>query len=285
MKFPRAVLFLGLLGFCGCAGLVFKNEAVSFDSPAQVLHIEEVQPDEREQKGIVLRLLPPDTNESKAEESLKIYSQLHDNRGLRFDLHESITHTFKRIEGKDSYILRSVTVFSNEGGQITEEAEVSPRGEILRFIEGRHDSKIGKFNVLNESRTPSLPEGPVKTGDKWTFTEKMDARMESAFVKEKDPTPYVVQSESELAGFAVVNGRRCAVVKTKSAQDKKETMKVLWKTLTAAIHADIEETEYLDYAKGEIVGRVTWTRSHSVFADLKMEDNGISQAIYRLKEN
>ncbi|MDD5085852.1 MAG: hypothetical protein PHE61_07420, partial [Candidatus Omnitrophica bacterium] len=278
------IALVGLLSVGGCAYMSSKNEPVSFNDPALVLKITESKPTPEESNGISLRLLVPPKNEIHAEEDLKVYSQLHDGRGLSLNLRQKITVTYKPVAGKDSYIQHTVITFEGEGGKVTEALEISPRGEIVRFIEGHHKSKIGKFRILSESRTPMYPEGPVKIGDKWRYEEKVDARLESFWIKEENPTPYNLQADSQLTGFAQVNGHRCAVIKTTSTQTKTEIMKILLNTVTVDIRSAVEETAYLDYANGILIAKVTQTRSHSLFPSLNMEDDGVSQSIYRVIE-
>ncbi len=277
----QRVLGAGLLVLSGCVGLDLKSGPVSFESPAAVLNLKEVATNAEELNGVTLRLLVPAAKQIQAEEHLKLYSRLRDNHGLSLDLKQKIVTTYHPVAGKDSYIQRTVVTFE-KGGEITEDVEISPRGEIFHFIDGRHESPAGKFQVVNESRTAVYPEAPVKSGDKWNYEEKMDVRLDSFWVKEKNPTPYEVKAESQLTGFAEALGRRCAVIKTVSTESKKETMKILFKTVTADITTTIEETDYLDYAHGILAGKVTQTRSHSVFPDLKIEDDGVSQSIYHL---
>lgn len=278
--FPR-MFFISLFLLSGCAGLNFKSEPVYFDQPEILLNIKEVDPTPAEAAGINLRLLMPESRESRAEENLKIYSQLHDGQGMSLNLRQKITITYKPVEGKDSYIQRTVTAFEGEAGRIVEEMEITPRGEILNFIEGYHESKAGKFKILNQTRTPIYPENKVKPGDRWSYEGRIDARLDSFWIAEKNPTPYVVAAESRLTGFADLNGRHCAVIKTRTTQTKAGTLKVLFRTVTVNITAEIEETDYVDYAAGLLVGRVTKSSSRSVFPDLKMEDEGVSQAIYK----
>lgn len=276
--------FLAAVIFCGCAALDIKNQEVAFESPETVLNLRPLQPNARELQGITLRLLPPQSGEIHAEERLKLYSQLRGNQGMALDLSQQIKITTQPAAGKDAYVQRTVTTFNKGAGEITDAVEVSPRGEVLRFIEGRHESQAGKFEVLNMTRTPLYPEVPVKIGDKWNYSETMNVRLESFWVKEKNPEPYIMKAESTLTGFAEALGRRCAVIKTVSTQTKKMSLKVLFKAIDADITTNLEETDYLDYQRGLLIAKVTQTRSRSVFQQAKMEDQGISQAIYKVIE-
>ena len=274
---------LALLFESGCAGLQFKSETVSFDSPAKILQLKEVEPNAEELNGVTLRFLVPESRELHAKERLKVYSRLKDNQGMALDLDQNVLMTFRPVEGKDSYVQRTVATFEN-GGEILEEIETSPRGEILKLIEGKHDSPAGKFNMISETRTPMVPQEAVKIGDRWTYDSSMDVRLESFWIKEQNPTPYQVKAESELTGFAEALGHRCAVIKTVSKETKNEVVKVLFKTIDATIETEIIETAYLDYKHGWIVGKVTESKSHTVFQNLKIEDHGISQSIFYVTE-
>jgi hypothetical protein len=284
-KLKPAVLtlfYLSIFLFNSCTGLDFKFEPVSFVSPAEILQIKEVQPTEQELQGIVLRIQPPASGQSTAEERLKIYSRLKDSQGMSLDLYQKITMIFKPVPGKNSFVQKTTSVFDKGAGEITEEAEFSPRGEVLKYISGRHESQAGKFQVENLTRNPVYPQEPAKIGDQWTYEEYLKVKLESFWVKELNPTPYEMKSQSTLKGFAELAGRRCAVIETTSVQSKEMTLKVLFKTITADIRTTIQETEYLDYAKEEIVGRVTLTTTDSSFPGTDIQDHGQSQSIYRL---
>lgn len=260
----------------------FKFESVSFVSPAEVLNIKEVEPNAQELQGIVLRLQPPPEGQLKAEENLKIYSRLKDGQGMSLDLHQQITMNFVPVPGKNSFIQRTSSLFDKGAGQITEEAEISPRGEIIQFIAGRHESQAGKFQVESQSRTPVYPQEAVKVGDEWAYDEYLKVKLDSFWVKEKDPTPYELKAKSKLTGFAEVAGRRCAVIQITSNQFKKMTLKVLFKTITAEIRTTLQVTEYFDYARGLVAAKVTQTTSDSSFPGTSIQDHGQSQSLYRL---
>jgi hypothetical protein len=242
-----------------------------------------VPPTDEESQGILLRLQMPPSGVIKAKEELEIFSQLRDGQGIHVLLHQNSKIAFSPVAGQDGFLQKTVTTFQGKGGQILEEIEVSPRGEILRLIRGHHQSPAGLFTVVSAARTPVYPEGLVKPGDSWRYEEKMDVRLKSVWVKEKNPTPYLRQVQSVLMGFAEVNGHRCAVIKSLSDAFKTGELKILFKTVILHIQTHIEETEYLDYKRGMVIARITKTTSHSASPSTGLEDHGLSQSLYTVE--
>lgn len=277
MKVKKFIVLFFLLN--GCATLHMTEAPVVFEDPLARLGVQPVEPTTEEEGGVLLRLIPQEGKAYFREENL-IYANIREGRGIRLDLVMDREDTFRPGSLRDSYVLFSETVFQGQKGRLVEEKEMTVRGEILRFIRGFHDSKIGKFKILDWSRTPMFPEGPVKIGDRWSYEEKMEAKIDSFWIKELTPAPHTIKAESTLEGFALVKGARAAVIRTRAVQSKRENFKVLFKKIVFDIETEMEETLYLDYVHGKILGRVTRSRSKTTAANIPLQESGESQSIF-----
>jgi hypothetical protein len=264
----------------GCAGLMLHERDVIFENQYQILGIQEFQPNQTEQAGIILRLNPAPAGLRKAREEDLIYVGIQDKRGKELKLIENQTETFKPGSRTDSYIDSTQTTFEGQSGRLNDELEVTTRGEIVRFIRGDHKSKLGNFRIVAWKRTPALPEGPVKIGDTWSYEETMDVRLDSWLAKEKDPQPYKIKATCALTGFALVKGKRAAVLKIHATQKKHEILKILFKELAMDVNMDIDETDYLDYASGATLAKIARTRSVSSAPDYGYQDEEQGQSVF-----
>jgi hypothetical protein len=279
-KLP-ALLVAALLS--GCAGLQLCERDVAFEDPTERLGIQEVRPNEAEKAGVVLRFNPAPEGVRKAREDSVLYARIQSDRGLELRLAQDQTEKFRPGSRKDSYFDYRETVFEGEAGKLIDEQEVTTRGEIVKFIRGVHESKLGSIRIVAWKRTPALPEGPVKIGDAWDYDETMDARLNSWWATETDPQPYKMTASCSLAGFALVKGKRAAVVKIHATQQKRETLKVLFKRIAMDVNIDIEETDYLDYAEGVVLAKITRTRSVSSAPDYGYEDEERGQSVFSVQ--
>lgn len=282
MKKAFVFIFVSIVFASGCAGLGGRIGPLSFEDPFTRLGIVHVQPSPEEQAGVTLRLSVPEGNILRIREETKIYAQVRDGRGKLIDLKDQRVETYRKGSRNDSYLLLAESSFEGHSGKIIEETEISTRGEILKLVQGKHDSREGKFTIMNWTRTPLFPEHPVKTGDAWNYEESMSLRLDSSFVKQIDESPYKVQAKSTLTGFAEIKGRRCAVVETTTDQIQTQRLKVLFKNLTLYIRSKVQETCYLDYRTGTVVAKVMKTQTYTNSADSKINDYSIGQSISQL---
>lgn len=273
------MLILIPLVLSGCAGISFQRIPVDFVNPATRLEIVEVDATEIEAQGVLLRLKQPEERTVRSTEEMALYVRIQEGLGSRMDFVKNRTDSYHPGERDDSYILLSESTFEKQPGKLVEAVEMTERGEVVRFIRGEHESKIGQFHIESWERTPLFPLGPVKIGDEWNYQETMAVRLKSFWVKQIDPSPYVIEAKSTLEGFARVGGVRCAVIRTEALQTKQEQLKIFFKDITLNIRAHIREWVYLDYEKGRVLVRVTTIDSQTTSPDLKIHDQGQSQAV------
>jgi hypothetical protein len=281
MKKTIRILILFLLVIVvGCAGFPLKTTDVIFEDPYAKLLIHKVEPNLEEKLGVELKIVPPPTGVEKSREENTIYALIKNGKGLQLKF--TLNHLDRYTDGSrpDSFILLSETTLEGEKGSLLEEKEISQQGEILKFIRGFHHSQIGKFKITKWTRTPVFPKGKIKIGDKWSYEESMEVEIDSKWIKEIDPTPYLMKAESILEGFAMVRDKRCAVIHTKTEQRKHEHFKILFKTFKFDIEAKIEERMYLDYQTGTLRAKITQTSSRTSGEKMPMTDAGQSQSLF-----
>lgn len=265
-----------------CAGLLFQRAPVQFDEPYSRLGVIREEATAVEKQGVLLRVkTPPDALLRSREEST-VYANIREGKGLLLKFVMDREDWYGKGGRPDSYRLRSETRFQNVKGTLFESLEQSDRGEIVRFFEGFHRSKIGKFRILDWKRTPAYPETPVKPGDTWNYEESMEVRIDSFWIKEKDPQPYRLNAACKLEGFARVQGVRCAMIETRATQIKREHFKILFKEIIFDIHSEIADTVFLNYVQGVIVARITRNRSFTQGINVPLDDEGRSQSVYYL---
>lgn len=277
----RTIIFIlsGILLWPGCAGLTSRIAPVNFEDPSTRLGVTSVQPNAKEQAGLMLRLLPPAGNRRSSTEETAIYTGVQNGKGSLIKIIQNNTETYRPGSRPDTYRVRTEAAFQGFSGAILEEVEMSQLGEIVKFIQGKHDSKNGKFTITKWARTPMFPEHAVKIGDSWSYQEAMSLKLDSFWVKQTDPAPYEMKATSLFTGFAEVRGRRCAVIETTADQIQTERLKVLFKNITLYIRAKVRETAYLDYQTGEVAARTARVQTYTNSADTKVNDFSLSQTI------
>ena len=279
MKRTFIFVFSGIFLWPGCVGLTPRVAPVSFENPFTRLEIVTVQPSAKEQAGLTLRFLPWAGGRLNSTEETTVYAGVQNDRGSLIKLIQNNTETYRSGSRRDTYIVRTEASFQGWPGSILEELEMSQRGEIVKFMQGKHDSKDGRFTIANWTRTPMFPEHAVKVGESWGYEETMSLRLDSFWVKQTDKSPYKMKATSTLAGFSEVKGRRCAVIETSADQIQTLRFKVLFKSITLYVRAKIRETTYLDYKTGAVMAKIAKIQSYTNSADSKINDYSISQTI------
>ena len=277
----RAIIFIfsGMILGSGCAGLSSRMAPVSFEDPLTRLGVVNVPPNTEEQAGLVLRLLPPAGNQQRSTEETTIYSGVQEDRGSLIKLIQHNTETYRSGSRPDTYVVRTQSSFQGLPGSILEELEVTRRGEIVKFILGKHDAKDGKFTITDWTRTSVFPEPRVKIGDRWGYEESMALRINSFWIEQTGESPYKIKATSRLAGFAEVKGRRCAVIETSADQIQTQRFKVLFRSLILYIRAKVQETVYLDYKTGTVIARIAKIQSYTNAVNAAVNDYSISQTV------
>ena len=279
MKTRLTLLLLLIAVFPGCAGLRLTPADVSFENPYERLGAVTVEPNAEESQGVTLRLKPVFSAPLNWREENVIFAHVRENRGGMLKLVMNRTDSFRPGSRPDSSIQTSRTLFEGEAGELQEDLEVTERGEILRFLAGAHKSRAGNFKITSWTRSAVVPESPVKRSDPWGYQEEIGIKIDSQWVREIDPQPRRIQAASTLEGFALVKGVRCAVVKTKATQIKREHFKVFFKEIFLDTFTEIEETSFWDYKAGRILGRITRTVSNAAGINVPLAEHGESQSI------
>ncbi len=282
--FPRMLFIMVLLPFYGCAGLDFHITEVAFENPFQRLEVVNVKPDSEEQRGVLLRLKPPPTNILKSREETTMYALIpqKENQGIQVKLNEFRTSFYALGSQPDSYRVRSESVIEKQSGammdKLTDELEVTDRDEIVKLIQGLHDTQSGKFKVTHWTRTPVLPEKPVKIGDTWHYEESMTLLIDPKAV----PSQHKFEAQSKLVGFAEVKGRRCAVIETNAKQIETQRSKIFFKNKILYHRAQVQETAYLDYRTHARAAAITKIQTDTNSADGKVDIHSMAQSVYYL---
>jgi len=76
----------------------------------------------------------------------------------------------------------------------------------------------------------------------------MSIQLNSWFVKDMDPAPYVFNATSRLERFALMKGERCAIINTKLIKTGREQLKILFKKVIINTHVQIEEFIFYEVA-------------------------------------
>lgn len=270
-----ALVFL----IAGCASLQFQHGPVEFENPYEKLQIVPVQPTEEEAAGVELRFLAPKSGTARYGEEHKIYTSIKDGKGRSLRLSMDRREVYQHGNRPDSYLITSNTTFQDPKYNLFEELEQTERGEILRFVKGTHHSKMGSFQIMDWQRTPVLPEGPVKVGERWSWREEMKVEIDSILVSQISKEPYRMTCVSELEGFATVRGKRTAVIKTTAAQTKREEMRAFFKKIVADTNSSIEERAYLDYTTGQVLVRIAMVKTILAGINVPLIDEGKSQVV------
>lgn len=269
----------GLLFWSGCAGLSMRTTAIDFEDPFARLGIVNVQPNAEEAAGIELKFLPPAENVRNSTEEMKIYTRVQDHKGTLMKLVQTSKETYLPGSRPDSSVIRSESKFQGQSGSVLEELEVTRRGEIIKLIQGKHDSRNGKFIITSWTRTPVLPDGPVRLGNAWNYEESMEIQLDSLLLKQKGGSPYKIFASSKLAGFSEVRGHRCAVIETEADQIETQRFTMLGKEVTLYIRAKIRENLYLDYKAGMVMAKIAKAQTFTNSSDSKINDESLSQSV------
>lgn len=281
-RFLYSFIMVCMMSVSGCVSLPLTHERVVFDDPWMMLGIRDVEPTEQEQAGVLLRMNMPENRAYTYEERARIFGMIQDKKGVKFDVQGMRVDTYSEGSSNDTYVLESRTKMKGGQGRLFSTLERTDRGAIVAFIKGMHYMGMGKLRLQDWTRTPIFPEGSVRIGDVWEYTERMDARIQSWFVKDIAPEPYVITATSKLTGFATVDGVRCAVVETTATERKHQILKVLFKRVECLIDAEIRERKYVDYMSGCVVAKITDTKSRTQGVNMPLSDRGESRMIVSL---
>ncbi|MFC1809839.1 hypothetical protein ACFL3D_07015 [Candidatus Omnitrophota bacterium] len=265
------VVVLGIF-ISGCASLTSQTAPVAFEDPHVHLGIQEVEPTAQEDAGIVLRYQYPEKGVRTYEEEMVLFNGISGDTGKKTTLTKTHTDIYLPGTQKDTSLITSETVFLGEKEKIYTTTEVDNRGAILSLHEGRHKTPVGLFTVTEWKRSSVFPQEAVRIGDTWTYEETMALAIKSWFVKDLDNTPLTVRARNTLKGFALLKGRRCAVIETVALENRPYRFKILFLTIAITMATRIDDTLYFDYATGEEIARITKAHSQTMHEDGRMLD-------------
>jgi hypothetical protein len=270
-------LFAALVLLSGCASI--KREKVEFINPYTILSVEKTDPDAAELKGVALRLKKQDAP-VVYNDIVQVYTQISEGTAIPVNVKKSRKVIFKSGKSPETFqiVTETNTTKSNLREGI-EEVEVDSRGQIIKFIKGEFTTKHGKMTFLSHKRSPIFPEKKVKVGDKWSYEEQLEMKFDSSLISRKSEKPDDIKVNCVLTGFALVQGRRCAVIKSRTVTKRVEHYSTLWKEMKFNVNIYVYETLYFDYQRGILAGSITKTDSYSTSEKLDFSDMSRSQSI------
>jgi len=261
----------------GCATI--HREKIAFINPSTVLLAEKTSPNEIEKKGVVLRF----KRQEKPiiyNDIVQVYTQISGETAIPVDVRKSRKIIFKKNRSPEVFhIVTETTTTKSDLRQGIEDMEVDSRGQIVKFIKGEFTTKHGKMTFLSHKRSPVFPDKKVVVGDKWSYEEQMEMRFESSLISRKSEKPDEIKVDCILTGFTVLQGRRCAVITSRTVTKRIEHYSTLWKDMTFNVNIYVDEILYFDYQQGIIAGTVTKTDSYSSSEKLDFSDVSRSQSI------
>jgi len=278
-------IIAGVLLMSGCAGLSLSQELVAFDDPYAMLSIEEIAANSEETEGVLLRFRTPQSGSLLYKEDTIMFAQIKDGEGKCLRLDSARRDTYFPGVTESSFVVESETTLTGENKKITSRMELSEHGEIVRFIEGSHKTKIGKFIIEEWTRTALFPEEPVKIGDTWTYNEAIDMKIESWLIKNRAQEPYAIRARSTLDGFALCQGVRCAVIKTVIVKKQDHHLRILFKNIDFTVRTRVDETTYYDYAGGCIIAQIIKNLGQTTGHNPPLTDTSEGQSIIFLQND
>lgn len=275
----RTIGFICVLLFSGCMTLSSQTAQVGFVDPYSVLGIEDVQPNDTEQAGVILRFDQPIGASRSFSEELVMFNAIKGTEGKRTVIIKERVDRYERGSVEDAAVVTSEMVYSGSKEHILTTAEIDGRGAVLSLIEGSHTTGVGEFTITAWERSPVFPEEPVRLGDEWTYTERMMLEIKSWLLKDLDPKPMTIKARSTLTGFALVKGKRCAVIETVALQEQPFNFKILFGKLAFTTRTAVDETLYFDYSNNREMARIIKATARSTRPDGTMLDRAEIQSI------
>jgi hypothetical protein len=258
---------------------------VAFNDPYAMLDIKTVEPKKTETDGVVLRLYTPQDGSLVYKEETVMFSQISDGEGKCLRIDSTRRDIYRPGAQESSYIVTSETILNGQTKKIVSTLELSQQGEIVRFIDGAHNTKVGKFIIKQWTRSPLFPAEPVRIDDTWTYDEMVDMRIESWLIKNREQKPYTIKARSTLDSFVLCRNIRCAVIKTVIVKEEEHHVRVLFKNLDFVVRTRVDETTYFDYRTGRIVAQVVETVGQTTSYDPPLTDTSQGQSIIFLQQD
>jgi len=268
--------------FAGCATMELKRSKIYFVDTDKVLPYEKVEPNALEKKGVLLRIKPAESLHYR--DKIQVFAQVIGDTAVPVDIEKTRTVIVSKPEdAKEKGYKVVVLTKAKDGADVGKEVFYEDaRGKLLKFVSGVFERDAGKLKILSRSRGAIFPEEKVKIGDKWSYEESMSSEMQGTWVSQKSESPTKIKVKCELNGFAVVNGRRCALITATTVSSGKQEYHAFWKQYTVKIDIYAKETVLFDYERGVEVGTITKSDSFSVSEDGGFSDISKTLAISKL---
>jgi hypothetical protein len=272
MKKSNIILLILVFFITGCASLGTRTAQVAFEDPLARLALEDVEPTVDEAAGIILRFKYPEGVTNTYEDEMVVFNRIEGETGKKTVLTQVRRDTFGQGSSPEAAIITSELTIKEAKERIKTKAELDTRGGVRALLEGTHATKVGRFTITAWERSPVFPEGPVKIGDSWSYDETMSLEIKSWLIKDRDPKPTTIKARSTLKGFALVRGKRCAVVSTVVYQEEQHSFRMLFIPAVFTTRTAIEDTLYFDHVRGEERGRVTSATARTTRPDGQLLD-------------
>jgi len=269
--------------FSGCAVLFRDRVPVKFIKPSEKVQYKMVQPDENEKNGVDLRFWMK-RKPLFYKDSSQIFTQVKDGSALPLRLETRRKVSFEKGKAPGTFYMITKTSGQRIEDLGYEQILINKRGAILKFIEGRFQADNGSVKFLSHTRTPIFPANSVRIGDTWSYNETMETVLDSSYLKKKSNGPDKIKVNCELKGFAVFNGRRCAVIHSRAVTSRNERYETWFKELKIHVNVFADEILFFDYKQGIILGTITKTESYSVSEKKDFSDESRSQQISYLEK-
>ncbi len=283
--FNYAYLVVFSLLINGCVGINLTPKEVAFELPSKYFDISVQKDDLNSDEKILLKFKKAQNNVLKYEENTTVFAKVENGKGIEVTLTKKTEQFFGNYPENNSWNIITSSVIQNIPEQkSTENYIMDDKGRILKFISAEHISENGKIKILEWKRDKIFPDNPVKPGDKWSYEEFIKIELNSFWVSRKNDAPYKVKAKCEFANFAVVNGRKCAVIKTRAVEHRNEVLSTFFKKMELNINSFINEIAFFDYENGMFIGRIIGTETFTMSKDYSFSDHSISQTIWKVSD-
>jgi len=271
--------------FSGCAAMSLQRSKIYFIDTATVLPYKNVDPEASEKRGVYLRF-KPSSKTSRYRDKIQVFAQVEGDTAIPVDIEKTRSVTIsKAVKGEKRGLKVEIVTKGKDGEVVGREIYYeNTRGELMEFVSGLFERDSGSVKILARTRTAVFPVGKVKIGDKWSYEEAVTTELKGTWVSQKSEKPTKIKVDCELTGFAIVNGRRCAVITAKTVSRGRDKYTAFWKTYTAETNISATETFFFDYALGVVTGSITRSESSSLAEGGEFSDVSKSLAVSVLME-
>jgi len=237
-----------------------KPVPVRWADPYVKLNVVPDDPIPEEEDGIELRHLPALGRTERWRKEVLTYSFVQNGVGLMdYAAHDqAISYEPGNQPGAFIKSTREFYTHTNPPGESIEVVEQDQLGEILQLIDAHMDMPNGQSRIVNYYRSNFFPESEAVPGDLWEYEGRFEMvvpNMSKEYAIER--SPFEFKAVSTLAGFAEINGVRCAVIQTEKAQKQREIHRKGKEQITLDNESTVTEWEFWDYGAGALVARHT----------------------------